>query len=81
MFQHGLIHIANLVYLASYSVKDIRWLRWLTLLGMAILIPYYLMWGLYAAAIWNVVFMAINLVRLVPKSFGSRVATPVKSGG
>ncbi len=64
MFLHALIHIANVVYLASYAVKDIRVLRWLTILGIVILIPYYLSWQLWAAAIWNGVFLLINLYRL-----------------
>lgn len=64
MLQHGLIHIANLVYLASYSVKDVRVLRWLTVLGIVLLIPYYLAWHLWEPAIWNGVFLGINLIRL-----------------
>ncbi len=64
MFLHALIHIANVVYLASYAVKDIRVLRWLTILGIVILIPYYLSWQLWAAATWNGVFLLINLYRL-----------------
>lgn len=64
MLQHGLIHLANLVYLASYSVKDVRVLRWLTVLGIVLLIPYYLAWHLWEPALWNVVFLSINLFRL-----------------
>lgn len=64
MLQHGLIHIANLVYLASYAVKDIRVLRWLTIVGIVLLIPYYLAWHLWEPAIWNGVFLGINLLRL-----------------
>lgn len=64
MLQHGLIHLANLVYLASYSVKDVRVLRWLTVLGIVLLIPYYLAWHLWEPALWNVVFLGINLFRL-----------------
>ncbi len=64
MLQHGLIHLANLVYLASYAVKDMRVLRWLTILGIVLLIPYYLAWHLWEPAIWNGVFLGINLYRL-----------------
>lgn len=67
MLQHGLIHIANVVYLASYAVKDIRKLRWLTILGIVLLIPYYLAWGLWEAAVWNGAFLLINLGRLAWK--------------
>jgi hypothetical protein len=64
MLHHLLIHSANLIYLASYAVKDIRVLRWLTIIGILLLIPYYLVWHLWEAAGWNVVFLATNLYRL-----------------
>jgi len=32
---------ANLLYLASYSVRDILWLRILTIVAAVLLIPYY----------------------------------------
>ena len=64
MLQHGLIHLANLVYLASYSVKDVRVLRWLTIVGLLLLIPYFLTLGLWEPVIWNVIFLGINLYRL-----------------
>lgn len=70
MLQHGLIHIANIFYLTSYCVKDIRLLRWLTIVGMGLLIPYYLLWGLWEAAIWNVLFLGINIYRI--KSLAER---------
>src|SRR6185369_14113766 len=68
MLQHGLIHFANLIYLASYSVKNVRVLRWLTIIGIVLLIPYYLTWELWSAAAWNVVFLAINAYRLRGKN-------------
>lgn len=64
MVSHALIHLANLVYLASYAVKDMRVLRWLTIVGIVLLIPYYLAYDLWEAAIWNGVFLGINLYRL-----------------
>lgn len=70
MIQHGLIHLANLIYLASYAVKDIRALRWLTIVGIVLLIPYYLCWELWAAAMWNGIFLGINLYRLRRESPG-----------
>jgi hypothetical protein len=70
VLQHGLIHLANIIYLASYAVKDMRVLRWLTVLGIVLLIPYYLAWGLWEAAIWNGVFLGINLWRLRTHSQG-----------
>lgn len=68
MLNHLLIHSANFIYLASYAVKDMRVLRWLTILGILLLIPYYLTWGLWEAAIWNGIFLAINFYRLATHS-------------
>jgi hypothetical protein len=64
------ITVANVIYLASYSVRDILWLRILTVAGAALLIPYYVMQPkpLVAAIAWSAVFILINIywiVRLV----------------
>ena len=64
------INAANVLYLASYAVRDILWLRILTVVAAALLIPYYAMQPipLRAAIDWNVVFIAINfywIVRLI----------------
>lgn len=61
---------ANVLYLVSYAVRDILWLRVLTVVAAALLIPYYAMQvvPLNAAIEWNVVFIAINvywIVRLI----------------
>jgi len=64
VLQHGLIHLANLVYLASYAVKDMRVLRWLTIIGASLLIPYFSCCGLWEAVAWNILFLGINLWRL-----------------
>ena len=65
-----LIHAANLLYLFAFMVRDILWLRVLTVVAAACLIPYFyirpepLMMPIY----WNLVFTALNLywiVRLV----------------
>ena len=57
-----LVSIANVVYLCSYSVRDIMWLRVLSVLGGALLMPYYYLQPapLWAPIGWNVVFIAIN---------------------
>jgi len=61
---------ANATYLVSYVVRDILWLRILTVVAVALLIPYYLMQvvPLRAAIEWNILFIAINcywVVRLI----------------
>lgn len=59
------IHIANVVYLLSYAVKDIRWLRCLTIVGIALCIPYYVAFLRYEAVVWSCLFLVINITRLV----------------
>jgi hypothetical protein len=57
-----LIHFANVIYMGSYLVKDILWLRLLTVLGGIVLIGYYalLPMPLWVAVAWNVLFLSIN---------------------
>ncbi|HTQ46069.1 MAG TPA: cyclic nucleotide-binding domain-containing protein [Polyangiaceae bacterium] len=58
-----LIHVANVLYLFSYLVKDILWLRLLTVVAGSVLLAYYVLLPapLWAAIGWNVVFLAINI--------------------
>lgn len=59
----ALVSVANVVYLASYSVRDILWLRILTVVGATLLMPYYFLQAapLWAPIGWNLVFVAINI--------------------
>lgn len=64
------INVANVVYLASYAVHDILWLRILTVVAAVSLVPYYLFQPtpLWTPIIWNGIFVAINaywIVRLL----------------
>ncbi len=57
------IHISNAIYLCAYLVKDILWLRVLTVVAGLVLLGYYA-WmpaPIWAAIVWNIVFTAINL--------------------
>ena len=56
------IHIANVLYLSSYLVKDILWLRALTVVGGLTIIAYYVFMPhpVWAAIAWNVLFLMIN---------------------
>jgi hypothetical protein len=58
-----LIHVANVMYVGSYLVKDILWLRFLTVVGGLVLLAYYVLLPipLWAAVCWNVLFLAINV--------------------
>lgn len=60
-----LIHGANVLYLFSYLVRDIFWLRLLTVVAIATLMVYFVLQGLWVAFGWNTVFLAINLVQIV----------------
>ena len=58
-----LIHAANVMYLFAFMVRDILWLRILTVVAASCLIPYFyfrpepLMTPIY----WNLVFTALNI--------------------
>ncbi len=58
-----LINGANVLYLLSYSMRDILWLRILTVVAATLLIPYYYFQpeSLMMAIYWNLVFTALNL--------------------
>ena len=58
-----LIHIANVLYLFSYSMRDILWLRILTVAAACFLLPYfyYRPDPLYPPIFWNLVFMSLNV--------------------
>ncbi len=62
-----LVNTANVVYLLSYSVREIFWLRVLTVVGGLLLIPYFYIQSspLWAPIGWNVFFIGINLYWIV----------------
>lgn len=60
-----LIHGANVLYLFSYLVRDIFWLRLLTVVAIATLMVYFVLQGLWVAFGWNALFLVINLVQIV----------------
>ncbi|MES0825830.1 Crp/Fnr family transcriptional regulator [Ruegeria sp. SCP11] len=62
-----LVNTANVFYLISYSVRDIFWLRVLSVIGAAILLPYYYLQStpLWAPIGWNLFFTGINIFWIV----------------
>ncbi len=60
-------HLANVLFLVSFLVRDILWLRVMSIVGGFALIPYYL-YGqaevLWVPFSWNLVFMTINAVQI-----------------
>jgi len=59
-------HLANVMFLLSYTVRDILWLRLITLLAGASLILSFVLQPHppTAAIVWQVIFLAINIVRI-----------------
>ncbi len=60
------VHSANVLFLISYSVRDILWLRCLTVLACFALIPfnYFQPEPLIAPIIWLSVFICLNIVQV-----------------
>ena len=56
------LHVANILFVLSYSVRDIMWLRVLALCGVLISLPYYYLQlqVLWQPIGWAAVFLAIN---------------------
>lgn len=62
-----MVHVANVLYLCSYLVRDMLWLRVLTVVAGLSLLPFYGSCSdhvLWAPIAWNLVFMAVNLVQI-----------------
>jgi hypothetical protein len=64
---NGLINIANFSFLLALSVRDILWLRVLSLAADALVIPYYYFQHepLWPPIFWGVAFIIVNGVRIV----------------
>jgi len=59
----ALIHSANVIYLVSYVMRDILWLRIFTVIAAACLILYFyfLTEPLLTAVYWNILFITLNV--------------------
>ena len=64
--QDYFIHIANILLLGAYSVRDMLWLRLLAVMSSLSAIPYFLLHPqpLWAAFGWSVLFTGINIFQL-----------------
>ena len=62
-----LIHSANVLYLVSYVMRNILWLRMFTVVGASCLMAYLYFRPdpLITAVCWNVVFVLLNLYWIV----------------
>jgi hypothetical protein len=65
MHLNALDDLANLIFLGAYLVKDILWLRLLTIVGSLVVIPFYLLQTdtLWTPIMWSGVFIGVNAVR------------------
>ncbi len=63
----ALIHTANVIYLVSYVMRDILWLRVFTVIAAACLILYFyfLPNPLLTPVYWNILFIALNVFWIV----------------
>ncbi len=61
------LHAANVLYLFSYLVRDILWLRILTVVAASCLLPFFYFRPdpLMGAIYWNLVFTSLNLYWIV----------------
>ena len=57
--------IANAIYCSAYIVKDILWLRVLTIAAGMLTLPYFLFQGSYSAVFWQTAFVSINLFHVI----------------
>src|SRR4026207_513764 len=64
-FPNYFIHVANILLLVAYSVRDILWLRLFAVGASVVSIPYFLLQPtrLWAPLGWTVVFAGINLLQ------------------
>lgn len=62
----NIIHFANILYLFSYLVRDILWLRIITVVATLCLLPYFYFrpQPLIEAIMWNFLFLFINGIQI-----------------
>jgi len=60
------VHTANILFFFSYSVRDILWLRCLTVVACSSLIPFFYFQPepLMVPVIWNFAFICLNIVQI-----------------
>ena len=56
--------VANTIYCSAYIVKDILWLRVLTIAAGLLTLPYFVFQSSYSAVFWQSAFVLINVVHV-----------------
>jgi len=61
-----LFFVANILYCLAYVVRDMKWLRIMTIVAAVATFPYFLLREepLWSAAVWQSAFAGINVVNL-----------------
>jgi hypothetical protein len=64
---NGLVNVSNIVFLAAFSVRDVLKLRLLSIVGEALIMPYYYFQNekLWPPIFWGAAFMIVNAARIV----------------
>jgi CRP-like cAMP-binding protein len=64
---NGLVNFSNIVFLVAFSVRDVLILRVLSIIGEALIMPYYYFQDqtLWPPLFWSVAFIIVNAVRIV----------------
>jgi CRP/FNR family cyclic AMP-dependent transcriptional regulator len=65
MHLNALDNLANLIFIGAYWVKDILWLRLLSIVGSLVVIPFYLLQPepMWTPMIWSCVFIGVHATR------------------
>jgi hypothetical protein len=60
------LHVGNVLYLLAYLVRDVLWLRLLTVAGMISLMAWYWLQPtpMYGPIAWNSLFLLVNVVQI-----------------
>jgi CRP-like cAMP-binding protein len=71
---NGLVNISNVVFLAAFSVRDVLKLRLLSIVGEALILPYYYFQSetLWPPIFWGAAFMIVNAARVVAMALERR---------
>lgn len=64
---NGLVNLSNLAFLLAFSVRDVLYLRLLSVLAYLVILPYYYLQTetLWTPIVWGLAFIAVNFVRIV----------------
>lgn len=64
---NGLVNLSNIVFLAAFSVRDVLFLRLLSIVAYLIILPFYYLQQetLWPSIFWGLTFITVNVVRVI----------------